>query len=92
MTNSTTENGDRIYIEKDVEFTTYGATLISSNTDGNKGGGIYTEDFTSYTKLSTADYQNITTSSATVFLGNKASDVYMPPAISSTYSNIRIRA
>jgi len=84
-------NGGGVYVPLAVVLTVSDGTTFSGNRAEDEGGGIYTENYTDYSTLTSSDYQNIRTDDTTTFTNNTAKAAYEPPAVVYDYANIKYR-
>ena len=93
ITNNTAlSNGGGVFVEFHESgpstLNISGNSFVTGNTAGQEGGGIFitVED---YENLTVLDYQGITIADSVVFSGNRANQLYMPPDIAASYTNIQ---
>ena len=91
---NTASYGGGVYLFKSATLTTQDTPSFKNNRATDEGGAIYTTDYTidptdgsKYAVVDT-DYSNIITSDGTIFFDNTANDLYEPPAITDSFTNI----
>lgn len=89
LNNTATSNGGGIYVYDIGSINVSNNTKFENNVATKLGGAIYTYNLDYDNPIDSSAYQNVTLDSSSVFNGNKAEQVYLPPINAMDFTNLQ---